>query len=88
MKLKKGFVLKNIGDNHIVVPVGAQTVDFRCMITLNETGAFLWKLLETEQTAQTLTVALLGEYDVTEDRAQADVAAFIDRLRDNALLEE
>ena len=38
MKLKEGFVLKTVGDNHIVVPVGAQTVDFRSMITLNETG--------------------------------------------------
>lgn len=88
MKLKSGFVLKSVGDNHIVVPVGAQTVDFRCMITLNETGAFLWKLLETEQTDKTLVAALLAEYDVTEDRAAADVDAFLGHLRDSALLEE
>ncbi len=88
MKLKSGFVLKSVGDNHIVVPVGAQTVDFRCMITLNETGAFLWKLLEAEQTEQTLVAALLEEYEVTEERAAADVAAFLGNLRDSALLEE
>lgn len=88
MKLKTGFVLKNIGDNYIVVPVGAQTVDFRCMITLNETGAFLWKLLENEQTEETLIGALLGEYEVTEDIAKKDVAAFVDNLRNSALLEE
>ena len=87
MKLKSGFVLKTVGDNHIVVPVGAQTVDFRCMITLNETGAFLWKLLETEQTEETLVAALLEEYDVTKDRAAADVAAFLTSLRDGSLLE-
>jgi len=88
MKLKNGFVLKSIGDNHIVVPVGAQTVDFRCMITLNETGAFLWTLLENEQSEETLVAALLEEYDVTAERAKTDVAAFIDHLRGNALLEE
>ena len=88
MKLKNGFVLKSVGDNHIVVPVGAQTVDFRCMITLNETGAFLWKLLETEQTEQTLVAAMLEEYDVTEERAAADIAAFLENLRNSALLEE
>lgn len=87
MKLKSGFVLKSVGENHIVVPVGAQTVDFRCMITLNETGAFLWKLLETEQTDKTLVAALLAEYDVTEERAVADVDAFLGHLRDSALLE-
>ncbi len=87
MKLKSGFVLKSVGENHIVVPVGAQTVDFRCMITLNETGAFLWKLLETEQTEQALVSALLEEYDVTAERAAADVAAFVANLQDGALLE-
>ena len=87
MKLKSGFVLKTVGENHIVVPVGAQTVDFRCMITLNETGAFLWKLLETEQTEEKLVTALLEEYDVTKDRAAADVDAFLTSLRDGSLLE-
>ncbi len=88
MKLKSGFVLKSVGDNHIVVPVGAQTVDFRCMITLNDTGAFLWKLLETDQTKESLTAALLEEYDVEEQRAAADVTAFLEKLQDSALLEE
>lgn len=88
MKIKSGFVLKDVGDNHIVVPVGAQTVDFRCMITLNETGAFLWKLLENEQTEESLLAALLKDYDVDKERAAADVAVFLNNLRDSALLEE
>ena len=88
MKLKSGFVLKSIGENHIVVPVGAQTVDFRCMITLNATGAFLWKLLETEQTEQTLVAALMEAYDVTQERAKEDVAVFLEKLQNDALLEE
>ena len=88
MKLKSGFVLKTIGDNHIVVPVGAQTVDFRCMITLNGSGAFLWRLLEAEQTADDLTAALLAEYDVDEEKARRDVDAFIVTLQENNLLEE
>ena len=88
MKSKERFVLKTIGDNHIVVPLGAQAVDFRCMITLNATGAFLWEKLSEEQTAQTLTKALLDEYDVDEATAQRDVDAFLKNLRENALLEE
>ena len=88
MKLKSGFVLKTIGENNIVVPVGAQSVDFRCMITLNGSGAFLWNLLETEQTADTLTAALLAEYDVDEEKARQDVGAFIEKLQQNNLLEE
>ncbi len=88
MKLKEGFVLKIVGENYIVVPVGAQTVDFRCMITLNETGAFLWEKLAKESDANDLVQALLAEYDVTEERAGQDVEAFIRALRENGLLEE
>lgn len=88
MKLKNGFVLKTIGENNIVVPVGAQSVDFRCMITLNGTGAFLWKLLETEQTDEDLIAALLAEYAVDSENARRDVDAFVGKLRENHLLEE
>ena len=88
MKLKDGFVLREIGGNHIVVPVGAQSVDFRCIITLNETGAFLWELLREEKSASDLVSALLNEYDVTEEIAAADVAGFTEKLRQAELLAE
>lgn len=87
MKIKEGFVLKTVGDNHIVVPVGAQTVDFRSMITLNETGAFLWKMLENGCEEADLQKELLAEYAVEADLAQRDIAAFIAKLTENNLLE-
>ena len=45
MKIKEGFLLRQVGGNYVIVPVGAQSVDFRCIITLNEVGAFLWQKL-------------------------------------------
>lgn len=86
MKLKDGFVLRQVGGHFIVVPVGAQTVDFNCMITLNETGAFLWQQLQDERTAQELTAALLEEYEVAPATAEADVARFVDKLQQAELL--
>ncbi len=88
MKLKEGFLLRQVGGNHIVVPVGAQTVDFRCIITLNETGAVMWEKLKNGCTQADLVAALLAEYDVTEEIATADVAAFIEALREKKLLDE
>lgn len=87
MKLKKDFILRQVGENYIVVPVGAQTVDFRFIITLNETGAFLWKIFTEEKTVDELSAALLDEYDVTPEQAKADVEAFVDKLREADLLE-
>lgn len=86
MKLKDGFVLRSVGGHSIVVPVGAQVVDFNCMITLNETGAFLWQLLQSERTAQELTEALLAEYEVDAAVAEADVAQFLKKLQQAELL--
>lgn len=86
MKLKEGFVLRRIGGHAMVVPVGSQTVDFRCMITLNDTGAFLWKQLETDCTVEQLTKAIQSEYEVTAEVAVQDVARFIDQLRQADLL--
>lgn len=88
MKIKDGFLLRQVGGNHVVVPVGAQSVDFRCLITLNEVGAFLWKQLAADSTVESLVAALLAEYDVTADIATVDVERFVANLREKNLLDE
>lgn len=88
MKIKEGFLLRSVGDHHIVVPVGAQSVDFRGIITLNETGAFLWEKLRESATAEDLVQALLAEYDVPADVAAADVDTYLAALREKNLLDE
>lgn len=86
MKVRDGFILRSMGENHLVVPVGSATVDFRCIITLNDTGAFLWKQLQEERTEEELVKALLGEYEVSADVATRDVTAFVEELRKAELL--
>ncbi len=88
MKIKEGFVLRRVGDNHIVVPVGTRAVDFRCIITLNETGAFIWNVLQKPCTVEDVVKAMLGEYDVSVDVVAADVAAFVTAMREKGLLDE
>ena len=87
MKIKNGFLLRKLGETHVVVPVGQASIDLRGMISLNATGAFLWEALGEEQTEETLTALLLDAYDVDEVRAAADVARFVQLLKDNALLQ-
>ena len=88
MKIKEGFLLRRVGDNHIVVPVGSQSVDFRCIITLNETGAFLWEQLQKSVSAEDLVQALLGEYDVPAEVAVRDVETYLAALTEKGLLDE
>lgn len=83
MKIKEGFLLRTIAGSNIVVPVGAASIDFNGMITLNDSGAFLWRELERGGDADSLTAALLREYDVDEATAHQCSEDFIRKL-DNA----
>lgn len=87
MKIKEGFLLRNIAGSNIVVPVGAASVDFNGMITLNDSGAFLWKELEKGGDEETLTAALLREYDVDEATARSCAIDYIQKLDEAGVLE-
>ena len=86
LKIKEGYVLKNIADNYVVVSVGEGNVDFNSMITTNETGAFLWEILEKGASKEDLVKAVLAEYDVDEAIVAADVDKFIQKLTDKNIL--
>lgn len=87
MKIREGFVLKQVADATIVVPSGAASLDFNGMITLNDTGAFLWKLLEKDTDEEAMLAEMLKEYDVDEQKASAGIRKFVERLSAEGLLE-
>lgn len=87
MKIKKGFVLREVADNYVVVPTGKASINFNGMITLNETGAFLWKQLINVTTIETLVESLVREYEVNKITAHQDVLRFINLLNGADLLE-
>lgn len=86
MKLKDGFVLRQVAGEYVAIPSGDQ-VDLNKMITLNETGAFLWEHMNTETTPEALAEALLSEYDVDRDTAVKCVGGFIAKLENYGLLD-
>lgn len=88
MKIKSGFIMNKIGTQYVVVPVGETSVERHCMIRLNETGAFLWKHLQTSSTEKHLVDALQSEYDVSAQAAERDVETFLAALRKADLLDE
>jgi hypothetical protein len=79
MKIKEGYLLREVAGSFVVVPVG--NLDFDGMITLNETGALLWKALEDGASEEDLTKAILAEYEIDSETAKRDVALFLEKLR-------
>ena len=78
-------MLRQVAGENVVLPVGGD-VDFNGMITLNETGATLWKRLEQEAELSDLTAALLAEYEVDEATAAAAAEQFVAKLKEQGFL--
>ncbi len=87
MKIKEGFMLREVAGNYIVVPVGSASKKFNGMITLNETSAFLWNILLQDSSCEQLVDALMQEYEVSNDVATKDVEAFVNKLQEIKVLE-
>ncbi len=81
MKIKDSFVLSEIGGSYIVVPTGSETVDLNGMITLNETGYFMWNLLLKDTTKEAIITEFMKEYDVDRETVSNDVDEFIEKLK-------
>ena len=86
MKIADGYVLKNIAGTNVVVPLVSNNVTFRAIITLNESGAFLWSKLSEETSEEELLAEMLKEYDIDEKTAREDIAEFLETLRKAELL--
>lgn len=88
MKIKSGFAKREIAGSIIVVPVGKTSLEFNGMITLNESGSFFWDCFTNDITVDDAVKMVTDEYDVDEDRARADIEAFVKMLKENNLLEK
>lgn len=81
MKLKEGFILRTVAGQTVALPSGGVT-NLDMMITLNDTGKFLWERLAAGAEKDELMDALLAEYDVDRERAEESVEAFVTRLKE------
>ena len=87
MKIKNDFILCKVADSYVVVPVGELTLDFNGIINLNETGAFLFGLLQKGAEREELIEKLLDEYNVSPEKAAADIDIFLEKVRTANVLE-
>jgi len=79
MKLKEGFVLRDVCGEKVIMGEGIGALDFGRLLCLNETATFLWnEAMKGDFTKESLTQALCKEYDVNETQAMADVSSIVD----------
>lgn len=86
MKLKQNYALREIAGELLLVPVGKASLNFNQMLTLNEVGADIWKLLPEADSEEEIVTRLLQEYEVDPEVLRADVAEFIESVRKLGIL--
>lgn len=88
MRIKEGFLLREIAGSWVVVPMGQRVVEFNGLLSLNESGALLWRKLEQVGNTQELVDTIREEYDVDEATARSDIQDFISFMHQKGLIEE
>lgn len=86
MKLKQNYALREVAGDLLLVPQGKAGVNFNQMLTLNEVGAEIWKLLPQVDSEEEIVNRLLQEYEVAPEVLRADVREFLDTVRQLGIL--
>ena len=86
MKIKDGYIVREVAGQYMAVPVGTRAKELRGVVALNESAVFLWNLLKTEQSNESLAQSLVNEFDVSYEQALASVKSYTDAAREAGLL--
>lgn len=88
IKSKEGLMVRKFGEKYIVVAVGKMADDLHSLITMNSSGLFIWKQLESGAEYDSLLNSLLNEYEIDADTARSDLDSFLNNARNAGLLDE
>ena len=88
MKVQNDFVLREIAGDYVIIPTGKTVLSFNGLITVNEVGADLWKMLQSEVSFDDLVQGILDIYDVDETTAREDIQEFLDTLIRRGILDD
>ena len=79
MRIKKGFELRDVCGEHIIVAYGIENIDFNKVISLNESATYLWKnVVDKDFEVETMASLLQQEYEVDAETAKRDAQALLD----------
>ncbi|WP_289089701.1 PqqD family protein [uncultured Bacteroides sp.] len=89
MRIKKGFVLRELVGQKIVTGEGLEQIDFNKLVSLNSSAAYLWEhLVSREFNLETMVDLLLERYDIERSVALKDARALLDNWKSIGLIED
>ena len=88
MKIKEGFVLREVANQAIVIAVGKASETFKGMIKMNQTSKDIWNYIQNRLDVEDIVLEMKKKYDVDETVIRKDVLYIINVLRENNILED
>lgn len=82
MKIKEGFILRKVGRQYVVAATGEASKNFNGMMRLNAEAAYAFELVQKGITQEELVKALMEKYAAEEAEVRADVANFLEKLKE------
>ena len=86
MRIKSGYILRKVADSGVIVSM--DEMDCNELMTVNQSGMDLWKLLEQEQDFETLVEEMYKIYETDRAVLQKDITLFLNKIREAGLLDE
>ncbi|MEE1245720.1 MAG: PqqD family protein [Acutalibacteraceae bacterium] len=89
MKVKDQLVLREIAGQYVIVPVMERVKDVQSMVYISSSAAYLWQYMEGKEfTLDELVELILAKYkNVTKEKAQEDIIAFLQILARNNIMD-
>ena len=88
MQIRGEFIIRQILDETVVLPVGNTAIEFNNMIMLNSVSFVIWQCLEKKCSFRDILNAVTDNFEVSEEEAAEDIKGFLNELRKYSLLEE
>ncbi len=88
MKIKDGFILKDVAGSKIVIATGSARLDFNGVMTFNDVGAAVFNLLDGTRTVDEIASKIAADYGVDVTMVKTDVEKLIEKMRKHNLIEE
>lgn len=82
MRIKNGFVLREVAGQTMVIATGEASKDFHGMIKLNGTGKVIWLGLQEGLSEGEIVKRLQEQFDVDSEKASQDTRAFIQQMEE------
>jgi len=79
-------VTRKTGDEYIIVPVTGNIADMDSIFILNETGAFIWEMIDGEKSVEEIIRLVVEEFDIDRETATNDVLGFLNSMKEYLII--